>query len=647
MSPAIGEATRLKGATADISDFTLRDGKKVVIEVGASVTSAPTLVRSMESSSTMEVPVYDPSLSVLEKALLGEKFDAFIDGLQFRFAEAQKTGANLNLVFEDQVIARLRELKGPKKSFRAKMTRAKFVCGLVEELEPEVPIFCPQLEEKQPIENTKEAKVAVAKSKEVGGKGIGDTKGLKVKGQTPSPEQTELLNMALEIADSGGAPFICQVALIAALIDETDAGAVQRGNVLAALEPYTQVRDAAEEISGFLFGKPEWTGTTAVDYYNAHPEATFYEIAQGVQASETEDGSNYAAFGDEARQWVEAFGGATGGALSSGATSETVIEPYTFAVGKKETYWAAIQRLAGEVNWKAFVVEGRFFFISEPELSRGQVQLAIERKPGHRQPKPHAVQDVDFEYNQNLPTTEATLTVLAEHWKLRPGAVVTLAGYGPASIGAGDAPPEKGAKVGLSSAVKASTHEGKGRYLVSKVQVPMTDDPKTRMLTVTLMKPTQPLPEKAASTTTKSSGVSPVGSTAATTETPTLGDSSVSGHPELESGVSEVVNAILKQFPELEITSTTGGTHATNSLHYEGRAADLASGDYSLMNKAAAWINKSGLWQHLTEGIHNPGTGAGGEGASLLSVKNQQKVPSSYWGEPTWSEHLNHIHVGV
>jgi hypothetical protein len=104
------------------------------------------------------------------------------------------------------------------------------------------------------------------------------------------------------------------------------------------------------------------------------------------------------------------------------------------------------------------------------------------------------------------------------------------------------------------------------------------------------------------------------------------------------------VNAILKQFPSLEITSTTGGTHAEHSLHYKGRAADLASGDYSLMNQAAAWINSSGLWQHLTEGIHNPGS-SGGE--DLLSVKDQKKVDPSYWEEPTWEEHLNHIHVGV
>jgi hypothetical protein len=61
--------------------------------------------------------------------------------------------------------------------------------------------------------------------------------------------------------------------------------------------------------------------------------------------------------------------------------------------------------------------------------------------------------------------------------------------------------PSRGAKV-----VKASMHEGKGRYLVSRIEVDLTGDPKAREVTVTLVKPTQPLPEKAATTTTKSTG---------------------------------------------------------------------------------------------------------------------------------------------
>lgn len=508
---------RVQGIASDISELTLRSGKNLVVEIGAGVTPTPMLTRDMEASSAISVPVFDPTLNLLELSLLSEKFDAHVDGLAFRYLGASKVGKSMTLTFEDQVIARLRELTGPKKAFRAKMTRAEFIVGLVEELVPKVPVYCPQLTEKQPIEkkqeklpkNERQSKKGAEEAKQNRGKGVGDTKGLKIKGQTPTPGQTELANTALEIASKGGAPFVCQVALIAALIDETDMGAVASNNVLEALGAGgAPIGNAEEEISGFLFGKPRWTGVTAVGFHNAHPTATFYEIAQEVQKSGAGNpaegapflGSNYAAFGDESRQWVEAYGGATEGELTSG--SEEVTEPYTFQVGKKENYWQAIQRLAKEVNWRAFVVAGRFFFISEPELSRGQVRLAIEREPGQATPSTSGIIDVDFDFNANKRVTEATVTAMAKHWTPPPGAVVTLKGYGPASIGPGDAPPKKGAKIGLSSNIKASTHEGKGRYLVSKIEAPLSGDPETRRVTITLIKPTQPLPEKTATTKT-------------------------------------------------------------------------------------------------------------------------------------------------
>lgn len=103
----------------------------------------------------------------------------------------------------------------------------------------------------------------------------------------------------------------------------------------------------------------------------------------------------------------------------------------------------------------------------------------------------------------------------------------------------------------------------------------------------------------------------------------------------VRSGVASVAGAILSQFPGLSVTSTTGGTHATNSLHYLGEAVDIA-GPSSTMLSAASWTGST-YGRMLAEGIHNPN----------LSIKSGHTVPSSFWGEPTWAEHANHIHVGV
>lgn len=109
--------------------------------------------------------------------------------------------------------------------------------------------------------------------------------------------------------------------------------------------------------------------------------------------------------------------------------------------------------------------------------------------------------------------------------------------------------------------------------------------------------------------------------------------SAVRGHPELKPGISQLVNEVLAEFPSLQITSTTGGAHAAHSLHYQGRAVDLAGPD---MDGIGAQIAER-FTSRLTEGIHNP----------TLSVKNNSQASPSIWGANTWAEHHNHIHLGV
>lgn len=112
----------------------------------------------------------------------------------------------------------------------------------------------------------------------------------------------------------------------------------------------------------------------------------------------------------------------------------------------------------------------------------------------------------------------------------------------------------------------------------------------------------------------------------------------VPGHPELKPAISRVVNTILDQWPNLVITSTTGGQHASGSYHYVGRACDLGTVpfDQTYQDRAAEWI-ATALTSGLKEGIHNPS----------LSVKNGKRVPNSTWGAATWEQHRNHIHCAA
>lgn len=104
----------------------------------------------------------------------------------------------------------------------------------------------------------------------------------------------------------------------------------------------------------------------------------------------------------------------------------------------------------------------------------------------------------------------------------------------------------------------------------------------------------------------------------------------------LHQGIRTVAGAVLGQFPGLSVTSTTGGTHVSGSLHYAGEAVDIG-GDTQSMFDASNWIKQSGLYRQLNEGIHNPN----------LAV-NEGRIESGegvYGG--VWAEHANHIHLGV
>jgi hypothetical protein len=99
------------------------------------------------------------------------------------------------------------------------------------------------------------------------------------------------------------------------------------------------------------------------------------------------------------------------------------------------------------------------------------------------------------------------------------------------------------------------------------------------------------------------------------------------------TGVEGLAQTVLGRFPGLSITSAY--RPGDPGYHGKNEARDLG-GDSRTMLQAAAWIG-SHFGRSLTEGIHNPN----------LSVKYGKNVPPSFWGEPTWAEHANHIHIAI
>ena len=516
--PATVEARnlgRVQGIDSSLGDLELRDGKKFTLAVGGAVQRTPTMARTIAGSSSIELALRDSGGSFLDSALLAEKLDAKIDGLHYRVSAGDLDDPDIALTLEDRDVARLREFKGPVKVYakrgqKDETTRAEFVVNSLirTALGKSYPVTCPQLHTKQPIKTERQSKQAKDAAKTDRGKGLGDAKGLTVKGDAATKPQIALADRALRIAEHEQAPSSAMVALMAALIVESEIGNPTGGDGTSsgclqvtaetAASHGVDPRNVEQVVDEFLHNGFTGQGGAIAHANQGIDPATSAQLCQGSGPDV------YGSYVKEAREWVEAY---SGGDLSSEAT---VTEPFVFEVKKGEDFWTAIKRLAKEVNWRAFFVAGRFYFIDEIELLRGEVRLAIERGKGTLKPANDGIEKVKFSYNANLEVTEVTITARASHWTPPPGSVVTLGGYGPASIGFGDAPVKantKGERAGISGNRKAGTGEGRGRYLVETIEIPLrnTDVTDIKLITVKLKKPTAPLPEPAASTKSVSS----------------------------------------------------------------------------------------------------------------------------------------------
>ncbi|HVQ60374.1 MAG TPA: hypothetical protein VMS60_15850 [Solirubrobacterales bacterium] len=498
----VGEAhalTRLQGVHSDIEDLVLRGGKGLDLEVGVAITPTPSITRTIGGASSIDLSVFDPERRLLKRSLLAEAWNAEIDGLHFRYPGAlSKQGDTLTLTLEDRWIAKLREFKGPVKARREEMTRAEFILMLVEEACPGLRFICPQLHKIQPIASGRQAKKAKDDAQANRGKGLGAAAGLTVKGEKATSDQVDVGDRALRTAASHDASAVATLALIEALAVESVFG--EEAANLLGMTPETKAASqysatsVEEACTGFLLGYVAGH-EGAIDYVKNHPDARPYEVAQGVQRSgagaATNGAGNYGEWESEARRWLEAFDGGEYAGADFDAS-----EPYLFEVGKKEDYWEAIKRLAKQVNWRCFLLADRMIYMPETELLQSKVRLAIDDEL--LDDPDGGVENVDFDFDGNDPVTEVTVTALIKQWKPPPGSVVTLADHGPASIGFGSAPARvnsKGQKMGISGNRNAVTGEGKARYLVSTIEVPLIGDPAQRLATITLRKPTAPLPE--------------------------------------------------------------------------------------------------------------------------------------------------------
>lgn len=461
------------GIDVDFAKFTLYLSSQIQTDVNGRITAA-TIERTIEGASTLSVTINDWDRALERSGLLSQRIDVQIDGLWFRLVGADKSGSTdeLTLTFEDREIAILRTYNTWRIVQRGVMTRAEFILSLLREVkeykyELGKNAFIPELHKIQPIEKYQGDLVGIdsVMSKAQGiAKDINNTAGnerfdnhpglqaqreaafLTVKGAVADQTQIQNANIVLAVGDDMGVNRRVKVIAIMTAITEStlhnlpggdnahgggtddSAGMFQQTITWGSYAERTDVETAAR-----LF----YTQAVKVDIQN--PNEPYWFICAETQHPREDLRTQYAKWRTEAERFVNAQGDVSNvqqsNAMALNLNTFSDVQPFYFYRGtivdkrglkvrKPEDSWDCMQRLADEVDWRAFFVSGSFYWISEDDLFK-QIPLGTYREftPG--------LNDVSGSYISGKKS--ATLTLKAEigRWQVPPGSVITLKDIGP------------------------------------------------------------------------------------------------------------------------------------------------------------------------------------------------------------------------
>lgn len=362
----------------------------------------------------------------------GRAMEIKLDGIVYRLVKVSRQGTQATLTFEDRAIYWLRRKRGVKRAKRTKVTRAQFILSLLREIKSyRIRFVCPELNVKQPIDQGKTTRKPASRkpSKNKNSRGLSGGS-LTVKGKKATAEQRRIGERCLRVADELDAGSKATLALMEALIVESLVRNLKSGHsssvgVLQLLNIHGSVSrrmDVEWVVRKFL--QDGFTGAGgAIKLAKAHPSWSAGEVAWHVQGPAVSLRGRYDQAQREARQWVEAYGSGDL-AEADAAGGATRYRSYQFSREGDEDSWTCIQRLAGEVGWRAFMQGRSLFYMSEADLFRRMPLYTLE-------PDDPAILVFDYDIDWGKPVSEARVQLVAGAWKAPPGEPVIVKGYGP------------------------------------------------------------------------------------------------------------------------------------------------------------------------------------------------------------------------
>jgi murein DD-endopeptidase MepM/ murein hydrolase activator NlpD len=450
-----------RGETIDyrLEDFVIDPaGKKLrPLKMDEAVTGSG-MTLSIEESSSFTLDIFDEHRALLRSDLLtrwawgtnaddrnekhwmhlGRKVFARLDDLDLELSKQTKSGDTLTLLFEQEAVLKLRAKKGVRKAQRfdtpkgGGVTRAQFIASLCREagVEFHIPEISREPKVLQPA--TPIGITTKSTRRKQGKKGLDTSAHITVKGVAATATQIDILQRGLDVGNQLGAPDLAMLALIVAAIGESTVsyivnsagyGGPWQGQVNTGGH-YFSAHDVEGEAHSFFKGVKGYRGGGAIHLARKHPGMSPGAIADLVEGGGA--GAHfYDIYGREARKILRAFSpGFNGSGVSISATTQ---KPYNFERQSHENSWDTIQRLAGEVHWRAFVRGNVLWYASEEYLFNQAPQIVFRERRVATTPEErhHAVDSIDGDIDQNARNgvAEMSVTARASRWTAEPGMV--------------------------------------------------------------------------------------------------------------------------------------------------------------------------------------------------------------------------------
>jgi len=592
LQPSVLRETQLElmGHDVDLTSLYLKMQRKAV---GFNIVDAVTDVnihRTIEGASSVEVVVEDRDRALLNSGLLSSRNDIEIDGLYFRLVSVRKDGPELTLTFEDREIALLRKYNKPikqsLKTARTRVTRAEFVLRMLREVkETQIRYVIPELHKQQPIDSgTKQPPTQHNQNNR--GLGIPKNSNVTVKSVRMKEFQRKNANDIL----NAGLPRVRKMLVCAIMcaIQEssiTNLGQPKVGDYnWLSVDPNKNPVGVFQQIKYWGWPASRDVTTDAIAFYKKlgkvftdWPSMEYSDAIEKVQNSG--QGSAYAKHRIEAERIVTAYGyppygkSANANAQWEANIGQSVYEfyrglPPTSKVRKQkyggrwgpENSWDCITRLAQEVQWRAFMVSGVFYFISEDDLFKSQPIAIIDEESD-------GIDAIDGDYDEGKKSASLTVKCHMGRWAAPPGSVIGIRNMGPWN----------------------------GRWLVNDVERSAFDENGT----VTLKKPLPRLPEPSASNLIKSS--------------PDHNTWHLAPSPDKKDKQYKVASGIVQPVPSDFKSRLVQGVHSTAGLsgesfsYFKGRWPSNDAADFGGDAGVPVIAPESGKIVHLSG--HQPSVG--------------------------------------